>query len=941
MAETSNAEATVEQSSDPNGDTTTVFDTHEVQEMDSATLTATAAMRSAWQAGRLDVDQIAQSDDQAMLAINEPHNNGRQFAADSIQWDQDGDSLFVPENQEFAVSNLNDLETSDFLDQALDQDTQSCEHSEGIVNDDDDHDDHDEEEDTQVDFNTKAESNNHAGLRETKRKRGRPKESGKKSSKSTAKPPTELSNINLDSIVGTSVFQDVNATAHLPVMPDIRGGRRKEALQALGRDAAAEGLDGSDTKILEAALKAFDGKQRIKAVDGGFEVLGMKAKLHAYQVVGVGFMRKLEKSCGPGDAHGGILADTMGLGKTVMTLTNIVNGQPTARRERKPTLIVASPALLQQWMDEIQKHVEVGKSTTWGLHHIVFFKDIAAMRSDCLLKHLQQQDIVLATYHAVLRSFPALKPPVSCTTLEQKGRWMKKHFEENCGPLHRFRWHRVVLDEAHAIKNLNSRTSLACRQLRAQHHWAITGTPAHNSIKEFFPYLKFIRDPLISSRAQFEQAFCNVDDPEAGAMLSKLLSRVMLRRTHASTMFGRRLIELPTLLPINEVDLDFSSFEQKIYNIVHQKFRERAVACKQSNKTNKHRHIYAMLLRLRQLTGHVLMLQGPLQDLLDLHDIAKLESLCKQYSEEQTSEEAVLLQKQFSLMLEQAKTIQVNRGVRNLSQSQAPDIEMSQITEEDYDGLGVHGTDSFRPEFLLDVLNSNESMKDIVARTKCVYCHNKPLDPQVTSCDHVYCRRCIERVQRKAATFGRDHAVCRACSSAFTSVRPCTQVSAQEDGLSDSDTSAVEGNRRRKRHTKKNQELDWTRMDGPVPPSTKTKAMVSQVTDWIAEDPSIKIIIYSQFRSMLNLLARICRSEGWTYVKYQGDMTTEARTAAISKFSNPSDNVRILLASLKCGGQGLNLTAAARVLLMVSVAIQVIPWAILIGDHRIRGGMTV
>jgi SNF2 family DNA or RNA helicase len=32
----------------------------------------------------------------------------------------------------------------------------------------------------------------------------------------------------------------------------------------------------------------------------------------------------------------------------------------------------------------------------------------------------------------------------------------------------------VVLDEAHAIKNPTSRTSLACQALKGKHRWAVT-----------------------------------------------------------------------------------------------------------------------------------------------------------------------------------------------------------------------------------------------------------------------------------------------------------------------------------------------------------------------------------------------------------------------------------------------------------------------------------
>jgi SNF2 family DNA or RNA helicase len=53
------------------------------------------------------------------------------------------------------------------------------------------------------------------------------------------------------------------------------------------------------------------------------------------------------------EPKGGILADQMGLGKTVMMLANIVNGRPDPKKKQRATLIVAAPALVSQWRSEV------------------------------------------------------------------------------------------------------------------------------------------------------------------------------------------------------------------------------------------------------------------------------------------------------------------------------------------------------------------------------------------------------------------------------------------------------------------------------------------------------------------------------------------------------------------------------------------------------------
>jgi SNF2 family DNA or RNA helicase len=90
---------------------------------------------------------------------------------------------------------------------------------------------------------------------------------------------------------------------------------------------------------------------------------------------------------------------------------------------------------------------------------------------------LKSHDIILTTYTEILNSYPKNEPPIDCQTAEQKIDWWKKQYAKHRGVLHRLMFHRVVLDEAQAIKNHTSRTSIACRALMAKHKWALSGTP--------------------------------------------------------------------------------------------------------------------------------------------------------------------------------------------------------------------------------------------------------------------------------------------------------------------------------------------------------------------------------------------------------------------------------------------------------------------------------
>lgn len=207
----------------------------------------------------------------------------------------------------------------------------------------------------------------------------------------------------------------------------------------------------------------------------------------------------------------------MGLGKTIMMLANIVNGKPKEKGKVKTTLIVASPALVTQWAQEIRTHCQSHhESKQHGIGGVLQYRAGSRINSNDDKEFLESADIVLTTYTEVLRSHPKPIFPPNLVTAEQKDAHWKKQWEEDRGILHRMKFLRVVLDEAQAIKNHRSQTSISCRALDAKHYWAITGTPIQNNLLEFYPYFKFLREPNTGSYKIFKENFCSPDDPEGG-----------------------------------------------------------------------------------------------------------------------------------------------------------------------------------------------------------------------------------------------------------------------------------------------------------------------------------------------------------------------------------------------------------------------------------------
>lgn len=79
------------------------------------------------------------------------------------------------------------------------------------------------------------------------------------------------------------------------------------------------------------------------------------------------------------------------------------------------------------------------------------------------------------------------------------------------GAVFRVKWRRIIIDEAHQIRNHKSQTSEAVCKLPAKSRWALTGTPVHNKELDMYSLLKFLRlspfDDLVV-RMSFTWWFC-------------------------------------------------------------------------------------------------------------------------------------------------------------------------------------------------------------------------------------------------------------------------------------------------------------------------------------------------------------------------------------------------------------------------------------------------
>ena len=112
----------------------------------------------------------------------------------------------------------------------------------------------------------------------------------------------------------------------------------------------------------------------------------------------------------------------------------------------------------------------------------------------------------------------------------------------------------------------------------------------------------------------------------------------------------------------------------------------------------------------------------------------------------------------------------------------------------------------------------------------------------------------------------------------------------------------------------KNKKKYMDRLEKTYVPSAKIDKCMETLSDIMNNKGDDKVLVFSQFTTMLDLLEVPLARNGWEYGRYDGSMLGSSRTAALEEFRN-KPNRRILLLSLKAGNVGINLTVANHVIL--------------------------
>lgn len=115
--------------------------------------------------------------------------------------------------------------------------------------------------------------------------------------------------------------------------------------------------------------------------------------------------------------------------------------------------------------------------------------------------------------------------------------------------LYKYKWKRIILDEAHYIKGRIIQTSKAVYSLEGECRWCLTGTPIQNGLNDLFSLLHFIRYTPWSEFECWSKYIIKPHDngdENVYEVLRTLLKRIFLRRTkNSKDENGKSIIELP------------------------------------------------------------------------------------------------------------------------------------------------------------------------------------------------------------------------------------------------------------------------------------------------------------------------------------------------------------------------------------------------------------
>jgi SNF2 family DNA or RNA helicase len=550
----------------------------------------------------------------------------------------------------------------------------------------------------------------------------------------------------------------------------------------------------------------------------------------------------------PPQILGGLLADMMGLGKTLSILALALSSLKESRewtrqmpdrhlvrqnpgiRNTKTTLLVVPLSAVNNWVVQIKEHVRP-KTCTYYVYH--------GTNRITNVDELAAYDFLITTYSTILS--------------EYSGRGAKRG-----SPLKKMNMFRIVLDEAHIIREQGAQQTKAILNLCSQRRWSVTGTPIQNRLEDLLSVTKFLNLFPYNDRARFGQYILSpfkTGNPTVLASLRVLVDSFTLRRV-------KDRIDLP---PREDkiINLEFSEKEHKLHEFFRNESQVmmRVIAGESKTKMGgrMYHHVLKAMMILRQISAHG-------KELLDVDERERIKGMSVH------------------------DAIDLEEGVT--------DDSMTAMNKKAYEMFMLMGQDGVPP---------------------CQICNNplsEPLtgsgavDPDASMaiflpCWCVLCPDCFAGWKNAFDSTPETEVQCQVCDGWI----PMNYATITAGGIEAQQVQAS---------VKKTNKM-LGEYEGP---HTKTLALVEYLqrtadeSKLLVGEPPIKSVIFSAWTSHLDLIEIAVQGKGLgKFVRLDGTMTLQARGKALEAFAKDNE-ITMLLATIGAGGVGLNLTSASRVFIM-------------------------
>lgn len=645
----------------------------------------------------------------------------------------------------------------------------------------------------------------------------------------------------------------------------------------------------------------------------------------------------------------------------------------------RATLIVSPLTIVSNWEEQIAEHWQRNKRPTVYIYH-------GSSRSEDP-DYVANHDVVLTTYATLASEFAnqstwtegapsdgekesdiddeddggfemydaqgevvsnnGKKPDKS----KKKGKRKRAGGREAPNTLQRIEWFRIVLDEAHTIKEVRTMQCRAVCNLTAQRRLSLTGTPVQNRLDDLYAQIKFLRLEPFSDRFVWNEqcgqrqkkhalnsrsnANPNNEPLEQVALVKvqTIMKFLTLRRTKESrTATGEKLLELPAK-NTRVVTITFDERERKKYRELHERYKEdfKEMEAEGTVGTN-----YATILQ--EISNLRICCDDP--DLVDASkDMRRLRD----------------------------GQLNISSAIREDGLSRARAARLFEVySETDQAECGACGMDlSHNMDGSAGYTKEEASDDPLKAKAK----------PVLTRCGHVFCVTCWIKAVPEWKQLKRLKAdakcVCPTCDGTLAIIDDAIQLESIDlDGVtsaraspqddtgdfswgSDEDEPKPAKSRRGRNHGFGcDREVP---VDDRIGLSHKTRFLLQDLIpfsranpDSLLYDPSaprivhyvptdaqrnaqptlesvvatplsadvdkyvpVKSVVFSQWTSMLDRVQSALQRAGIRSVRLDGKMRRPDRAAALEKFKS-DPRVEVFLVSLRAGGFGLNLISACR-----------------------------